>query len=929
MLVGREHELAQLESLLEQARQGGGISVVVQGGVGIGKTTLLTEISRRAIDFGVVTVQGVESESDLAFAGLGTLVRPLAQYLDRLPPAQRNALSIALAVSDERLASPYPAYLGLLSLVAAAAEATPQLVIVDDVQWLDQPSSEAILFAARRIGADRVAVVIATRAAEDGGPDLGGIEELALEGLDRDAARDVLLRHHPDLAASVVDRLATATGGIPLALIEVPGLLSVAQRSGEEALPDPLPAGRRIQDAFRRSLASLPRTCRDALVVLAADETGSAQTLVRALRKWRIAGTALDPAKLAGLIREVDGSFVFRHPMLRSTIYHAAPPATRRRAHATLAAVLGDAFSERRAWHLAAAATGPDDRASHALAEAARHAARRGAYASAAAAFEKSASLTANGTDRAKLLLESAEACRLGGLGNQAMRLLDDALGSATDALLRADIQLLRGRILFSYRSVNEAYVLLLEEAGRIEAAFPDRAATMLTEACWACTAAADVSTGVRAGERAYEAGHRIGEATENAAALALAQALVISGRGREARGLLEQCKEALRSRPNPLAPPYSPTTAMSYLITEDYEFAAYLAHAQVVAARDLASPSLLSFVLATRAYCLFRTGDWVAAYADGTEAITLADEVPSLQTRAFAQVILASIEAGLGRDEAVMRALDAEREIGRYEQHSLTLVAQSARGLFHLGYGRIDETIRELEETARLSERIGAHDPAVVPWMPDLLEAYVRAGRVDDAADLLASLEQQAQESEGVWARAVAARGRGLLAETDFEDAFREALALHASAPTPFEQARTELVYGERLRRAGRRADARPRLRSALATFERLGARGWARRASVELGASVEHVSRSGPLTDYLSPHELQVALQVAAGATNAETAAALFVTQKTVEFHLRNVYRKLGIRSRTDLARVMASGSGELAAVGTAWDLQGRHSR
>jgi len=259
--------------------------------------------------------------------------------------------------------------------------------------------------------------------------------------------------------------------------------------------------------------------------------------------------------------------------------------------------------------------------------------------------------------------------------------------------------------------------------------------------------------------------------------------------------------------------------------------------------------------------------------------------------------------------EAAISHADEGELLGSRHGHRSLIQCAQAARGLFHLGIGNIDMAITELAQTDRLWDLSGVREPNALQWMPDLVEAYVRAGRIDEAERQLVKLEEQAEGSAGTWPTAVAARGRGLIADTAFEAPLTRALALHAVTPTPFEEARTELVYGERLRRAGRRAEARPHLRAALATFHRLGAREWARRAQVELGGSVEHAERGRPASDHLSPHELQIALQVAGGATNAEAAAALFVTRKTIEFHLRNVYRKLGIRSRTELAALMAS--------------------
>jgi DNA-binding CsgD family transcriptional regulator len=910
MLVGRDEELRRLRRLLDRARSGAGGCIVIRGEPGVGKTELTEEVVRRAHGFQVTTARGVESESELAFAGLATLTRPCLGRIDELAPPQRRAISSALALSDEPTGSAHAVYLAFLSLLALAADEHPQLIVVDDLQWVDRPSTNAILFAARRLGADRVAMVLAMRPSEDGDRSNAlGLPEVTLGGLEPEAARSLLTSEYPDMDGSVVSAVVKATAGVPLALLEVPRLLSEDQVRGREALADPVPVGTRVQDAFRRTLATLPPGCREALVVLAADERSAPAILLQALQQLGLAIDVLEPARHAAVIRDVADGVAFRHPLLRSAVYHGMPISIRRRAHLALANALGDDHVERRAWHLAFAASAPDEEVASTLVNAARAAGRKGAYASAVAAYERAAELTPDPGLRAWRFLDGAEACRLGGFPDRGISLLDRAMALAPASPVRAHIQLTRGRILFHHGSLPDAYAVFTKEARRIERELPEVAAKLLTEACWTCTGAADVPNGLRSAEHAYALSRIVGGPARATAALALAEAYLLIGRGRDARRILTACKAYLESRPSPFSPAFSPTIAMSYLVAGDYEFAGFLLNAQVAAARELGAPGLISFVIGSRVDYLFRTGEWTAAYADGTEALALARDVPSFSILAFVLTELARTEAGLGREDALNHATEGERLVARHGHHSLILCAQAARALLHLGAGRIDEAITELRQTDRLWDRSGARDPGVVQWMPDLVEAFARAGRFDEAWNILGKLDDQAEQSQSTWARAVAARGRGLLADVEFESHLTEALALHATEPTPFEEARTELVFGERLRRAGRRAEARPHLRAALATFHRLGARDWARRAEVELGGSVEHAERGRPASDHLSPHELQIALQVAGGATNAEAAAALFVTRKTVEFHLRNVYRKLGIRSRTELAALMAA--------------------
>ncbi|HEX5829224.1 MAG TPA: LuxR C-terminal-related transcriptional regulator, partial [Candidatus Limnocylindrales bacterium] len=641
---------------------------------------------------------------------------------------------------------------------------------------------------------------------------------------------------------------------------------------------------------------------------LAADPRCPGDQFALALRHVGLEPGALEPAVAAGLVDGGPGGPVFRHPMVRATVYAAASESLRREIHGILAVIAGPGATEARAWHLAAAASGDDDVAAEALEAAASSASRRGAHESAFAALERAASMTSDPATRVRRLVAGAEACRLAGLGESGLRLLDQALVDASGPVARADIQLLRARILFGMGSMDEVRALLVREADVIEAVAPDRAATMLTEASWACTAAADVALALRASKRGHAIARRVGGPVELAASLAWGESLVLAGRMGEARVVLRGCLVALEHHVATIAPPFSPTSAMTFLVAEEYEVAGSMMHGQVAAARELGAPALLAYVLASRSDYRFRVGDWAAAHADAAEALRLADERGWPSIRPFILIAMARVEAGLGRPDSLGHADAGERLVGRHGSRSLIIVAQSARALYHLGAGHADEAIAELEQTVVLWESSGCRNPNVVQWMPDLVEAYVHAGRRADAERALALLQQGADRTGGRWANAAAARCRGLLAAGDGEDAFEQALAIHAAYPGPFDAARTHLAFGERLRRAGHRVRSRPHLRAALETFERLGAGAWADRARGEIGGSVEHVVRGRAPIDRLSPQELQVAFQVAAGATNAEAGAALFVSRKTVEFHLRNVYRKLDIRSRTDLARVMA---------------------
>ncbi len=860
------------------------------------------------------------SESDLPFGALLGICRGLFPFMDRIPATQRGALEAALALSPGEVLDRFTAYAGVLSLLAAAAEARPHLVVVDDLQWLDAPSAEAMLFVARRLGPDRVAIVLGARTGEPNRLDLAGLDEVHLDGLDGASSLELLRSRYDQetLSDDVAQRLIALTGGVPLALVEVPGLLTAAQLRGDEPMPDPLPAGEVVQRAFRREIDALPTATVDALLLLAAEDSGSMDLVTAALARRGADTAVLEPAERAGLIRAEDGHGAFRHPLLRSALYHAASPSTRRAAHRDLADACEAGDTERRAWHLAAASIGPDEEVAAALERAAISAQARGGHASAARALERAAQLTPGAEARAARLLAAAEnAWRIGDF-TAANRLLNEAASLTDDPIRLADVELLRGRIGYTHGSASETYERLLNGATAVAAAAPEKAAAMLAEASWSCFGAAELERSLHAATEALRIGRRVGGNVELSAMVAMAMALVLHGRAREARPILARWKEAVDEDRFAFALRLNPTIGAVYLGTEDYAFARRLLETFLTAARS--TPELLPVVLACITQYEQRTGDWAAAYAHGTEGAQLGTALRQESTKGLVVANLAIVEAGLGMEATREHAQEVRDMVALTGARSLLTYVGSAVGLLDLGIGRIDSAILELEEVERMMRDWGVRDPSVVQWMPDLVEAYARAGRRDDAELLLETLEAQAEETDGNWARAAAARCAGLLAEA-YDAHFLRALDLHARTPTPFDRARTQLCFGERLRRSGRRTEARAQLRPAFQTFERLGAAPWRHRAAAELGVSAEHLAPRDRAVERLSPQELQVALRVAEGITNREAAEALFVTTKTVEFHLGNVYRKLGIRSRTELARLVAArraGASEEAELG-----------
>ena len=904
MLLGRDVECARIDDLLEKARTGTSSALVVRGEAGIGKSALLAYAIERAGEMTVLRTRGVESESELPFSALSDLLRPVLGQLGAIPPPQRAALEGALAIGPPVPGDRFTVCAATLSLLAAAAEERPLLGVIDDAQWLDASSAEALLFAARRLEAEGVVLFFAAR------NDLASrahLPELALSGLDETAA-SVLLSEE-EIARPVLSELVRATAGNPLALLEISRLLTEEQRAGTEPLAKPLPVGPTVEQAFWQRVEDLPREVRRALLVAAASDNSELSVLQRTLDRLGIDPDALEAAESAGLVT-IDGTRLdFRNPLLRSVIYHGSPVVARQTTHRALSETLEGGHS---AWQLAAATPDPDAEVAAALEQAALSARERGGHAEAAGAFERAARLTVDGEERARRLFEAADDARLAGGSERALALLEEALTSTGDPLLAAKIHHLRGVVEMWRGAPMAAREHLAVQASRIEALDPAKAARMLTDAGWACFMAGEIEQGLATAREAFAVAERTGGVAEVTATALLGIALLLNGRTQEALPLLRRY-EPLLEETEFLRRAYQLIWPAGHALIwlEDYEGARQVFSRVIAEARAQSAPSMLPYALIGLSELEFRAGNWAAAYASGSEAVRIADETEQATALAFALVSLARIEAAQGREEDcrghVARALGlAGSGIG-----AVLAYGGSTLGLLELGLGRNADAIGHLELLARRVRDKGLGEPGVIQWAPDLIEAYVRSGRPGDAEETLASFEQQARQTERAWALAAAARCRGLLApDTTFEQEFADALRWHRERPALFERARTELGFGERLRRARRRTDARESLRSALETFERLGARPWAERARIELRASGETVRRGDAmLSQELTPQELQVALIVAVGATNREAGAALFLSPKTIEAHLGRIYRKLNVRSRTELASRLAS--------------------
>jgi DNA-binding CsgD family transcriptional regulator len=904
-LIGREAECALVYRLLDKARKGRSGSLVLSGEPGIGKSALLEyAVASAASDMRTLRVTGLEAVSEAPFAALGELLRPVRSTIRGLSQARRNALHTALGLDRGGDTEPVAVAAATLALLAMLAEQGPLLCVVDDAHWIDRESGEALTVVAGRLGAEGIVVLFAARDGE--GFDPRGLPEAEVGGLAPDAARALLARHTPrGLDADVADRLVLETAGNPLALVELPGLLSDAQLAGKELLDRPLPVAGALERSFVRRARALEDDAQRVLLVAAGSDSEELGLILRAASALGIEGPAIEAADSAGLVSIRGWRLRFRHPLVRSAVYQAATFAERRAVHRALAEALsGEAEADRRAWHRASAALGPDEEVAAELERAAASARLRGGFAAEARTLELAARLAPEDAARARRLVDAAAAAWRAGRSAEATELLDEASPSIADPVLRANAQELRAEILKRHGRAEEAHDLLIAEATRLEEVNPLRAARMLTLACHLFFRREQAGRALELAERAWDvAGHDVAaEDLELAGTLAWARVYV--GQSDAGRKLALDCA-ANSERAGETAKGPQVSWCLSWL--EEYDHARSLIERAAAAHREAGAFGDLAYVLFFLADLEFRVGRLAAAYAAAQEANRLAEQTKRENILMSALTVLASVEAVLGRPtDARTHATHALAVAGSTFNLTFVARANAALGLLELSLGRPREAIADLELVERQMERSDVVEPSVLEWMPDLIEAYIRADRVDEAIPRLRRWERWANQTRRVWALAAAARYRGLIAsDGDVDAQFQDALALHELSRRPLERARTELCYGERLRRAGRRVESRVRLRSALEIFDSLGAVPWSDRTRAELAATGETLRRRDPtVTERLTPQELQIALAVGEGHTNREVAAALFLSPKTIEYHLHNVFRKLDVRSRAQLA-------------------------
>ncbi|MGY1650326.1 ATP-binding protein [Geodermatophilus sp. SYSU D01119] len=898
MLAGRESERAAIAALLDAARTGSGGALVVHGVAGSGKSTLLADAVGAAAGMRVLRTSGVESESPLAFAALQRLLWPLRTRIGALPGPQQAALRAAMGEAEGE-GDRFLAFLGTLSLLAEAAEQTPLLAVVDDAHWLDDASAAALQFAARRVQAERVALLFAARdgdARRFDAPDLPG---LALGGVTgEDAGALLTARAGGEIDPAVRDRLVAATGGNPLALGELAAALGADQLAGRAPLPAQLPLTDGVERSFLDRYRRLSEPAQRLLLTAAADDTARLPVVRDAADRLGADDEALDEAERAGLLRVDGDTVVLFHPLVRSGVYRAATSAQRRSAHRALAEAL-HADADRRAWHLAAATDRPDDDVVAALDGVAERAATRGGHEAAAAAWARAAELAGGGEARGRRLYRAASSAWLGARPGQAAALARAAAADVTDPLLRAQLLTLQGQIEWNTRSLDDGYDLVLQAA---------QAAARVDEAVaghLAMLGAALAAFGARS-PRAVDLGALVpppapGAPNRTRAAAALLSGFLAAGRADWAAAAESfRCAFALTDDDPVDDHVLQPNLGVAAMVVDDDEHGLRLHAEQLTAARGAGALPMVEHALTRAAHFQIATGAWAAAAAGAAEALSLSagtghPGMTALSTAELAVVAALRGDAGTAdRHAAEATAIRQAHPVGLVDGMVADLV-HWARGL--RAGGPPATALHHLEQISVPGlQRMAALDR---------LEAAVRAGRDDLARDWLAELEAFADGTGAPAAVAVLEHGRAVLAEgATAEEHFRRALAAHERSLRLPDRARTHLALGEHLRRARRRVDAREHLRAALALAEDLGAAPWAERAATELRASGETARRRDVSTaTELTAQERQVAALVRQGLSNRDAAAQLFVSPRTIDFHLRNVFAKLGVASRAEL--------------------------
>jgi DNA-binding CsgD family transcriptional regulator len=882
-LYGRDAELATLEELLDRAREGNSGALVLRGDPGIGKTVLLEEAIERAEGFLVLRATGVEEEAGLPFAGLHLLLRSALDRVTALPYVQAEALRGAVGLAESGPPDRFLVGLAVLSLLGELAVGQPLLCVLDDAHWLDRASADALLFAARRLDTESVVLLFGART---GAFPAAGLPALTVRGLSAEVATALL---GTGLTADRRDRVLAEADGNPLALLELPRVLTDPRQDG------PLPLTDRLRDTYESRLGGLPEPTRTLLLVAAAEPGGDLAPILRAAAGLGASLADLDAVVAAGLV-EVEGRTVtFRHSLIRSAVHHAAPLALRRTVHQALADAL-DApdQADQRAWQLAAAAAGPDEKIAASLERTAGHARARGGESGALAWYERAAELSTDPAAKARRLTLASEAATESGdldhaaaLAAAGLRLPDHTGPSLSARLLQVE-----ATVAFQHGDPETAHRRLVAASELIAAADPRQAMVLLIESA---------HVGWYAGEAELaESVARLEELDVSRDPLVgLLLRAVAPVLGRPAVGLHpENVLDQARSAASGDVPGLLLICGLALLLGQDrtvWQIGAELNRELRAAGRIGWLPSALFYLGSGQAY----GGRHPQARQTVADGLQLAlDTGQQRWVDALAEP-LALLAAARGDEKLCHELTDAA--LSRAIRPSWTVPwTASSLGLLDLGLGRAESALTRLET---LAEGRRFFHISATRSTPDLVEAAVRLGRAELATEPVALLETWASHTGQPWVAALVCRCRGLLSGDEHH--YREALALHERDDRPFDEARTRLLYGEWLRRDKRKADARIQLSAALEKFSRLDAIPWAERAKTELTATgiTLRSAEPGPAGE-LTPQELQIVRLAAQGLSNKDIAAQLFLSPRTVGHHLYKAYPKLGVVSRGELA-------------------------
>jgi DNA-binding CsgD family transcriptional regulator len=903
-LRGRDAECATLDRMVASVRLGESRALVLRGEAGIGKTALLDYLAGSASDLQVVRAAGMESEMELPSASVHQLCAPMLDRLGALPGPQREALEVVFGLSAGPVPDGFLVALAVLGLLSAMAQQCPLLCVVDDAQWLDQASATTLGFVARRLVAEHVGLVFAER---EPSAALGNVPTLEINGLRNGDARALLNSPFPRiLDERVRDRLVAETRGNPLALLELPRGMSANELAGGFGALEANSISSRIEESYRQRLAALPAETRRLLLVAAAEPTGDTRLLWRAAERLGIAAASVGPAQADGLL-EVGVRVTFRHPLVRSTVYGSASEQDRRAVHLVLAeATNREVDPDRRVWHLASATQGPDEAVASELVDSAGRAQARGGVAAAAAFLERSVTLTGDPALRADRALAAAQANMAAGAFDAALSLLATVEVGRPNELQSARVDLLRGQIAFASLRGRDAPPLLLAAAKRFERLDLDMARATYLEALTASTFAGPLARegGVLATAHAALAAPPAAEPPGVPDLLLDGLAMLITKDYGAGTPLVSRALAVLAASEQ-LAEdglPWHFLGSQAAVAVWDFEswrafLTLHVAHARRVGALA-ALPMALSSLAGVRVF----EGDFA-------EAASLVAEVEAISAAAgvrpapYGAVVLAVYQAP-EQDLLRMISEDADEVLARGEGMALTL-GQVARATFYNSNCRYEEALAFAQQSAENPDELW-----LVPWiLPELIEAAARSGNLETAAHALRRQTDSTRASGTYWGRGAEARATALLSHGDeAERLYLEAIAQFEGTPMRMDSARTKLLFGEWLRRENRRVDARLQLRAAYEMFAAIGADDFAERARRELMATGEHVrKRTVETRDDLTAQESQIARLARDGLTNPEIGSRLFLSPRTVEWHLRKVFTKLGVGSRRELMKAL----------------------